>query len=169
MFGVGGSPPVSRHRVLHRPQPLPVHRPAQGVLHVELLDGQQALRLVLLLGPAAAGEAASTASRDRAEQDPQQSKEHSTANQAGPDQLELQGLEAFVPDADEGDDEPDADHAEADVEDDVGAAAALQLVPIDSPVGDGPPLSSTHSSLGELQYRRGRLVGEILGDLEIFS
>ena len=151
MFGVGGSPPVSRHRVLHRPQPLPVHRPAQGVLHVELLDGQQALRLVLLLGPAAAGEAASTASRDSAEQDPQQSKEHSTANQAGPDQLELQGLEAFVPDADEGDDEADADHPEADVEDDVGAPAALELVSIDLSAGDSSPLSSTDSSLWQLE------------------
>ena len=150
MFGVGGSPPVSRHRVLHRPQPLPVHRPAQGVLHVELLDGQQALRLVLLLGPAAAGEAASTAGRDSAEQDPQQSKEHSTANQAGPDQLELQGLEAFVADADEGDDEPDADHAEADVEDDVGAAAAFQLVAIDLSGIGWSSLRFADASLGQL-------------------
>ena len=65
------------------------------------------------------------------------------------------GQPAFVPDADEGDDEPDADHAEADVEDDVGAAASLQLVSIDGAVGGGSPLASADSGLGELEQREG--------------
>ena len=63
------------------------------------------------------------------------------------------GQPAFVPDADEGDDEPDADHAEADVEDDVGTAASLQLVSIDGAVSS--PLASADSGLGELEQSEG--------------
>ena len=154
MFSVAGAPPVPSHRVLHRPQPVPGvpgDVPGQGVLHVQFVDGQQTLRVLFLLPPAAAGETARTAGRDRAEEDPQESKEDSTSHQAGADQLQLQGLEAFVPDADEGDDEADADHAEADVEDDVGAPAALELVSIDLSAGDSSPLSFTDSSLWQLE------------------
>ena len=151
MFSVAGSPPVPGHRVLHGPQPLPGHGPGQGVLHVELVDAQQTLGILFLLLPAAAREAARTAGWDGAEEDPQESKEDSTPHQAGSDQLQLQGLEAFVPDADKGDDETDADHPEADVEDDVGAAAALELVPIGLSVGDGSSLSPADSSLWELE------------------
>ena len=151
VFSVAGYPPVPSHRVLHSPEPLPGHGPGQGVLHVEFVNAQQTFGLVFLLLPAAAREAARTAGRDGAEEDPEESKEDPTPHQAGTDQLELQGLETFVPDADEGDDEADADHAEADVEDDVGAAAAFELVPIDLSVGDGPPLSLADSGLWELE------------------
>ena len=81
--------------MLHRPQPLPAHGPPQAGLHVELLYGQQPLGVLLLLAPAAAGEAAGTAGGDCAEEDPQEGEEDAAAHQAGPDQLQLQGLEAF--------------------------------------------------------------------------
>ena len=160
MLVVAWSPPVPRHRVLHRPQPLPAHGPPQGGLHVELLYGQQLLGVLLLLAPAAAGEAAGTAGGDGAEEDPQEGEEDAAAHQAGPDQLQLQGLEALVPDADEGDDETDADHAEADVEDDVGAPGAFQLVSIDLAAVNGSPLGSADSSLGELQHREGQEISK---------
>ena len=87
------------------------------------------------------------AGRHRAEEDAEEGEEDAAAHEAGPDQLQLQGLEALVPDADEGDDESDADlqqeddpeapdddrdtdHAEAHVQDDVGRAAPLELLPI---------------------------------------
>ena len=68
------------------------------------------------------------ARRNSAEQNPQQGKEHSAADKAGTDEFELQCLESLVPDADEGDDEADADHAQTHVEDDIGAPAPLEFL-----------------------------------------
>ena len=99
---------------------------------------------VVLFGPT---QAARAAGRHRAEEDAEEGEEDAAAHEAGPDQLQLQGLEALVPDADEGDDESDADlqqdddpeapdddidtdHAEAHVQDHVGRAAPLELLPI---------------------------------------
>ena len=63
-----------------------------------------------------------------AEQNPQQGKEHPAADKAGADEFELQCLESLVPDADEGDDEADADHAQTHVEDNIGAPAPLEFL-----------------------------------------
>ena len=76
------------------------------------------------------------ASRNRAEQNPQQGKEHPATHKAGSDELELEGLEPLVADPDKGDDETDADHAETHVEDDIGAPAPLKLLHM-RPIGQG--------------------------------
>ena len=124
------------------------------------LRTRQSIQPCLRLPATAAGETSRTAGWHCAEEDPQESKEDSTAHQAGSDQLQLQGLEALVPDADEGDDETDADHAEADVEDDVGAPGAFQLVSIDLAAVNGSPLGSADSSLGELKHREGEEISK---------
>ena len=108
------------------------------LLLLQLLPGQHLVAQLLLLlfdqlllllrvAAAAASTTAAHAGGQRAEQHAQQGKEQPDAGQRGPDELELQCLEAFVAEADKGDNEADGDHAQSHIKDNVGVAARLEF------------------------------------------